>query len=360
MNAARMREMTAAVIRRHGGPEVLEVCRIERPEPRQGEVRIRVAACALGGLDLFVCHGMPGVKIEFPHICGGQVVGEVEAVGEDGADGAPSTDLIGRIVVVDPELPGNRMLGETAMGGLAEYVVVPAANIIPLPPDSDPVLLSTIPVGYATAHRMLFTRARLQAGETVAVLGAAGGVGVASVQLAKLAGARVIACSSSAAKLERLERLGADDLIDTSREDFGRRIWQLTDKRGADVVVDYLGRETLSASVRASGRFGRIVVCGATTGFEAPMDLRYLWARESTVIGSNGWERSDIERLVELVGRGSLQPVVHRVLPLSEVGEGFADLEQRRAFGTVVISASAPGDRLPVDASVFQESADVP
>ncbi len=350
MQAGLMHEMTAAVIRRHGGPEVLEVCRIERPEPRPGEVRIKVAACALGGLDLFVCHGMPDVKIEFPHICGGQVVGRVEAVGDSGVSGAPGTDLVGRLVLVDPALPDDRMLGETAMGGLAEYVVVPAANVIPLAADADPVLFSAIPVGYATAHRMLFTRARVRAGETVAVLGAAGGVGVASVQLAKLAGARVIACSSSAAKLERIAQLGADELIDTSREDFGRRIWQLTEKRGADVVVDYLGRETLAASVRAAGRFGRVVVCGATTGFEAPMDLRYLWTRESTVIGSNGWERSDIQRLVELVGGGSLQPVVHGVHPLSEVAEGFAVMDQRRAFGTVVISLGVPEDLLPAPA----------
>ncbi len=346
-----MHGMTAAVIRRHGGPEVLELCRIERPTPGYGEVRIRVAACALGGLDLFVCHGMPGVRIEFPHVCGGQVVGVVDAVGEGEASDASGADLAGRLVLVDPALPDDRMLGETASGGLAEYVVVPAANVIALAPDADPVTHSTIPVGYATAHRMLFTRARVQAGETVAVLGAAGGVGVACVQLAKLAGARVIACSSSAAKLERIAQLGADELIDTSSEDFGRRIWQLTEKRGADVVVDYLGRETLSASVRAAGRFGRVVVCGATTGFEAPMDLRYLWTRESMVIGSNGWERSDIERLVELVGGGSLQPVVHRVRPLSDVIEGFADLDQRRAFGTVVISVDASDGRSPSRAS---------
>lgn len=347
-----IREMTAAVIRRHGGPEVLEVCRIERPEPGPGEVRIRVVTCALGGLDLFVCHGMPGVDIDFPHICGGQVVGVVDAVGGTGVVGVPVADLAGRLVLVDPALPDNRMLGETAIGGLAEYVVVPAANVIPLAPDADPVLHSTIPVGYATAHRMLFTRARLLAGETVAVLGAAGGVGVACVQLAKLAGARVIACSSSAAKLERIAELGADELIDTSSEDFGRRIWQLTEKRGADVVVDYLGRETLSASVRTAGRFGRVVVCGATTGFEAPMDLRYLWTRESMVIGSNGWERSDIEHLIELVGGGLLRPVVHRVHPLSDVAEGFADLDRRRAFGTVVISVGAPDRRIPGRANV--------
>lgn len=190
---------------------------------------------------------------------------------------------------------------------------------------------------------MLVTRAQLQAGETVAVLGAAGGVGVACLQLATLMGASAIACSSSARKLEALRELGADAVIDTSKEEFGKRIWQITERRGADVVIDYLGADTLSASIRATRRLGRVVVCGATTGFAATVDLRHLWAREVAVLGSNAWERGDLERLVELVCAGALDPVVHAVYPLSRTAKAFGELDERRAFGTVVVVPDAVG-----------------
>ncbi len=327
-----MEAMTAAVITRHGGPEVISVCSLDRPEPAVGEARIKVLACALGGLDVFVRNGMPGVEFAFPHIAGGQVVGIVDACGD--RDGEP---LLGRMMLVDPELPGGGTLGEMAMGGLAEYVLVPTTSLIDIPQDGDPVAYATLAVGYATAHRMLVTHAKLEAGETVAILGAAGGVGVACVQLARLAGACVIACSSSAQKLARLRAFGAGEVIDTSTEDFGRRIWQITEKRGADVVIDYIGRETLSASIRAAAQSGRVVVCGATTGFHATVDLRYLWAREVAVLGSNGWQRGDLKQLVELVSSGTLEPVVHAVFPLSKTAAAFIELDERRALGTVVV-----------------------
>jgi NADPH:quinone reductase-like Zn-dependent oxidoreductase len=184
---------------------------------------------------------------------------------------------------------------------------------------------------------MLFDRAKLNAGETVLVLGAAGGVGVACVQFGHRAGARVIACSSSDEKLARLRELGADETINTGREDFSRRTWELTGKRGADVVVDYNGRETWPGSIRCTRHGGRLVTCGATTGYEAVTDLRYVWTRELDILGSDGWTRAGLETIVEMVRKGELSPVIHKVFPLSRVREAVAELEERRAFGKVIV-----------------------
>jgi NADPH:quinone reductase-like Zn-dependent oxidoreductase len=324
--------MRAAVIHEHGGPDVLVVEDVPKPEPGPGAVLVRVAACALNHLDIFVRRGMPGLPIPLPHTSGGDIVGTVE-----GSGAGVAGDALGRLVLVDPAVDGGA-IGEDLPGGLAEYVSVPAENVIPLPDDAPVVELAALPIAYGTAHRMLHERARLAAGETVAVLGASGGVGVACVQLAKLIGARVVACTSSAAKAARLLELGADEVVDTSEEDFSAAVWRLTAKRGADVVVDYTGRDTWPGSIRCTAKSGRLVTCGATTGFEAVTDLRYVWRRELDILGSDGWTRGDLEELVRLVQSGALSPVIHGVFPLERVGDALAELEERRAFGKVVVS----------------------
>jgi NADPH:quinone reductase-like Zn-dependent oxidoreductase len=273
---------------------------------------------------------MPGVPLPLPHVAGGDIVGVVET----GAD-----ELVGRTVLLDP-LVGRHALGENLWGGLAEFVVAPAANAIPLAPGDEPARFAALPIAYGTARRMLFARARLEAGETVVVLGATGGVGVACIQLGTAAGARVIACSSSPEKLERLRALGADEVVDT-RGDWGAQVWGLTGKRGADVVVDYIGRETWPASIRATRREGRLVTCGATTGFEAATDLRYVWTRELNVLGSDGWRRDDLDALVADVRSRRLDPVIHGVYPLSRVRDAVAEIEERRAFGKVIVVPDA-------------------
>jgi alcohol dehydrogenase len=324
--------MRAAFVREHGGPEALEYGEIERPEPGPGEMLVRVAACALNHLDIFVRRGMPGVHLDLPHVPGGDIVGWVEGCGDE-----TGRRLVGTLVLLDP-IVGRGVLGEHEWGGLAEFVVAPVDNAIPLPhPPGDVVRYAALPVAYGTARRMLFHRARLRRGETVVVLGAAGGVGVACVQLAGRAGARIIACSSSEPKLGRLRDLGAGETVNTSTEDFSRRVWELTDKRGADVVIDYLGKETWQGSIRCAAPQGRVVTCGATTGFEAVTDLRYVWTRELDVLGSDGWTREDLERLVDDVARGELDPVIHGVYPLSRARDAVAELEERRAFGKVVV-----------------------
>jgi alcohol dehydrogenase len=328
--------MRAAVLERHGGPECLEYTTAAVPEPPPGWMRVRVLACALNMLDVFVRRGMPGVSLDLPHIPGGDAVGVVDKLG-DGAAGPPP----GTQILVDP-LVGHKALGEDLPGGLAEYVIAPAANAIPLDvPAADAPRYAALPIAYGTARRMLVSRARVAAGETVVVLGAAGGVGVACVQLGKDLGARVIACSSSRAKLDELGRLGADELVDTSDGEFGREIWRLTGRTGADVLVDYLGADTWPQSVRAVRRGGRLVTCGATTGFLAQTDLRYVWTRELSILGSDGWTRDDLADLVDRVRSGRLAPVIHAVFPLSQVRAAVAELEERRAVGKVVVVPDA-------------------
>ncbi len=325
--------MRAALVTAHGGPENLEYGWAEVPEPRAGWLRVRVVACALNMLDVFVRRGMPGIHLDLPHVPGGDVVGVVDAFG-DGVTGPP----LGTVVLLDPSV-NRKALGEDLWGGLAEYVVAPAENAIPLPADGETSAVSyaSLPIAYGTARRMLFERAGLERGETVVVLGAAGGVGVGCIQLAKAAGARVIACSSSKEKLGKLAELGADDLVDSSGGDFGPQVWALTAKTGADVVVDYLGADTWPQSVRAVRRSGRLVTCGASTGFLVETDLRYVWTREISILGSDGWSRDDLLVLVREVHEGTLEPVIHAVYPLSRVREAVADLEERRAIGKVVV-----------------------
>jgi NADPH:quinone reductase-like Zn-dependent oxidoreductase len=184
---------------------------------------------------------------------------------------------------------------------------------------------------------MLVGRAAVAPGETVVVLGAAGGVGVACIQLGKQLGARIVACSSSPAKLDELAKLGADELLDTSGGDFGAQVWRLTGKTGADVVVDCLGADTWPQSIRALRHGGRLVTCGASTGFLAETDLRYVWTRELSILGSDGWSRDDLVELVSQVQAGRLAPVIHQVYPLSRVRDAVADVEERRAVGKVIV-----------------------
>jgi alcohol dehydrogenase len=331
-----MSEMHAAVVAEHGGPDCLQYGTAPVPAPPPGWMRVRVLACALNMLDVFVRRGMPGVHLELPHIPGGDVVGVIDALGA-GAAGPPA----GTLVLVDP-MVNRKALGEDLPGGLADFVIAPAANAIPLAAAAaDAPAYAALPIAYGTARRMLVTRAAVEPGETVVVLGAAGGVGVACIQLGKQLGARIIACSSSRTKLDRLSELGADELVDTADGEFGAQVWRLTGKTGADVVVDYLGADTWPQSIRALRRGGRLVTCGASTGFGALTDLRYVWTRELSILGSDGWSREDLTELVDQVQAGRLAPVIHGVYPLSEVRAAVAELEDRRAVGKVVVVPDA-------------------
>ncbi len=332
--------MKAVAFSEHGGPDVLSVVDWPDPVPAPGQVVVRVEACALNHLDIFVRRGMPGVAIELPHISGGDVAGTVAQVGPGVDDVSP-----GQRVLVDPHVevtPGEHgALGEHAKGGLCEYLAVPADNLIELPPDVDFNQAAALPIAYGTAHRMLFTRGGVSRGEVVVVLGASGGVGTACVQLAKMCGATLIAVASSDEKLERLSALGADLGVKARGGEYGAEVWSLTNKTGADVIVDCTGAATWAASIRSLRAGGRILTCGATSGYEAVTDLRYVWVREETIIGSNGWRRADLETLLALVQDARISPIIDRVVPLEDVAAAEEAIERREVFGKVVVAPHA-------------------
>ncbi|MDQ2983435.1 MAG: zinc-binding dehydrogenase [Actinomycetota bacterium] len=316
--------MRAIVFHEHGGPEVL---RLEpewpRPEPREHETLVEVKACALNHLDVFVRRGMPGVQTDLPHISGGDIAGVDTETGQR--------------VLVDPLVPEGA-IGENTQGGLAQYVAAPRANLIPLPDDVELEDAAALPIAYGTAWKMLVDRGAVREGESVLVIGASGGVGTAAVQIAKLRGAEVYAASSDDVKRSLLSQLGADHVVDTSAADWGKALWQATGKQGVDVVVDYSGQATWPTSIRSLKHGGRLLTCGATSGYEAVTDLRYVWTREQTIMGSDGWTRDGLETLLDLVRQGRIRPVIDRVLALTKAAEAHEAIEQRKVFGKVILT----------------------
>jgi NADPH:quinone reductase-like Zn-dependent oxidoreductase len=342
--------MRALVMHRHGGSDVLTLEeRWPRPEPRAGEILVRVNTCALNYLDIFVREGMPGEPTPLPHITGGDIAGVVEAVG-------PGVTLpaVGQRVVLDPawgcgrceycrggDTPlclRPRMLGELDPGGLAEFVTCPAEQAIPVPDRYGLDEAACLPVAFGTAWRMVVTKGRTTPGDIVVVLGAAGGVGLAAVQIAKLAGGRIIATASTDAKLTRLRDLGADEVINYARdEDWDVTVRGLTGKRGADVIIETVGASTWERSIRALGKNGRLVTSGATSGPIGPTDIRYLFRREHAILGANGWTHDELRKVAGLAFAGRLKPVIDRRLPLERAGEGQEAMARREVFGKVIV-----------------------
>ncbi|HLR56068.1 MAG TPA: zinc-binding dehydrogenase [Actinomycetales bacterium] len=323
--------MKAAVIVERGGPEGRVIQ--EHPDPAVGptDALIRVRACSLNHLDIFVRKGVAGEHLPLPHISGGDIAGEVVEVGTE------VTGLeVGTRVLVDPLIDG-KALGEDMQGGLSELASVPAENCIPMPDNVSFENAAALPIAYGTARRQLITRGELAKGETVAILGAAGGLGTGAVMIAKAIGAKVIACASSQERLDKLAELGADICINTSEEDWGAQIWKATGKRGVDLMVDNTGAQTWQQSIRSTRAGGRVVTCGATSGYEVTQFQPYVWVRELDIRGSNGWSREDLEALLGLVEDGSLKPVIDRVMPLEEIHEAERLIEEREVFGKVVM-----------------------
>jgi len=347
--------MRAALFRRHGGPEVLEVAEVPTPLPGPGEVQVRVSAAALNHVDLWLRRGLPALPVPFPHVSGGDICGVVSAVGP-GVKPMPGVSD-GDRVVVNPGLscgrclaclggrdnlcPDYRMLGEQTWGGMAEYVVVPAANLVAAPRDRVPLddpAAASIPTTFMTAWQMLVERAAIQQGETVLVIAAGSGVGVAAVQIAKLYGARVIATASTNEKLAAARALGADEGINHAEADIVAEVKRLTGRRGADIVVDHVGTPTFGKSVVACARGGRIVVCGATGGYEPVLNLRHVFWRQLSVLGSTMASKARLHTLVQLFSAGRLRPVVDRVYRLEEVADAHRRLESREVFGKLVLT----------------------
>ena len=326
--------MRAVAISAHGGLDRLKLL-TDWPEPTSGpgQAVVEVKACGLNYLDVFVLQGMPGLPVTMPRIPGGDIAGVVHSVGA-----GVNREWIGRRVLIDPHIKPHGALGEHANGGLCERIAVLAENLIPMPDAVSFEQAASLPIAYGTAHRMMITRGRVQAGELVLILGASGGVGTGCVQIAKNLKARVIACASSPEKLRRLTELGADHVIDYTREDFSEKAWELSGRRGVDVLVNYTGGNTWVPSLRTLARHGRLLTCGATAGFDPQTDIRYIWRREINIVGANGWTREDLEALLLEVERGSIKPVIDRVLPLADAAEAMRLLLDREVFGKVIVA----------------------
>lgn len=323
--------MKAAVIERQGGLENLVYRDWPDPVPRAGEVLVRIRGCGLNHLDIFVRRGMPGFPVPMPFISGGDMAGEIAALGPEVSDWK-----VGDRVALHP-VTHEGMMGEEIPGGMAEYVRVPTENLIPVAPALDLVTAAAVPIAYGTAIRMLFEIGRVKAGDLVLILGASGGVGVACLQLCKMIGATVIAAAGSAAKCARLAALGADHTINYAQDDFGKAAWAISGKRGVDVVINYTGGDTWIPSCRALRPRGKLLTCGATAGYMTENDMRFIWVRELQILGSNGYSKDDVATGLRYAGEGRVKPEVSHVLPLSEAREAERIMEARDFIGKVVL-----------------------
>jgi NADPH:quinone reductase-like Zn-dependent oxidoreductase len=303
---------------------------------------------ALNHLDLWVRAGIPGLKLPLPHIGGSDVAGVVAAAGEE-----VDQTWVGRRVVINPTLSCGKcefcvageqclcvrlkLMGEHTTGGMAEYVVAPASNLYAIPDDFPFTEAATVPLAFQTAWRALISQARLRAGERVLILGAGGGVATAAIQIAKLAGAYVYAVTSTEEKEQRARELGADETINYRQTDFSKEIWQRTNKRGVDVVLENVGPATWKGSLRSLCKGGRLVTFGATTGRFAETDLNLLFWNQPSLIGSTMATYAEFAEVMGLVSSRKLRAVVDRVLPLSEGAEAQRILEAGEQFGKIVL-----------------------
>ena len=341
--------MKALVFHEHGELDKLQIADVPRPEPGPGEVLMEVKASALNHLDIWVRRGWPGLKLTMPHILGADGAGVVAALGE-GVTGVE----VGTRYAIDPGVnryqddytrrgldsvsPGYYIIGEHAPGFHAEYAIIPATNLLPLPDDFDFSSAAAASLVFLTAWRMLIHRAQVRAGESVLILGAGGGVNSAAIQIAKYAGCTVYATSSSQVKMEKSRELGADVVLNY-REDpeWSKTIYRLTDKRGVDVVVDNVGQATWHDSLRAVARGGRIISVGNTSGPVAQTDVRFIFGKQISIIGSTMGSHQDYRDVMRLVFNGTVQPVIHQVMPLDRGVEAVEFLERGEQFGKIVL-----------------------
>lgn len=340
--------MKAVVFKQHGGPEVLEYTEVPAPAIKPNEVLIEVKACALNHLDVWARGGLPGIKIPLPHILGNDIAGVVQEVGELVTWVSPGAE-----VMVQPsvscghcaECLGGRdnfcrdydMLGYRLDGGYAEFVAVPGVNLIPKPNSLSWEEAAALPLVTLTAWHMLVTRAKVQPGEAVLIHAAGSGVGSIGIQVAKLRGARVIATAGSDDKLAKAKTLGADEVINYRQEDWPQQVRRLTDRRGVDVVFEHTGTATWPGSVAAVKNNGRIVTCGATSGYDAQTDLRQVFYRHLTIMGSFMGTKAELLEAMKFVERGKIRAVVDRTLPLAEARRAHELMEDRAQFGKLVL-----------------------
>jgi alcohol dehydrogenase len=333
--------MKALLLRKHGGLEELEVVG-DHPVPAavEGHVVIRVGASSFNYHDVFTVRGMPGIKVPLPVVVGLDMAGEITEVGA-GVKGW----TVGDRVLINPLNKKKGLMGEMLDGGMAEYCLVAADQLVAMPPGVSFEEAAALPVAYGTAHRMLITHNTVKKGDRVLILGASGGVGTGCVILAKHLGAEVIACTSSPEKMQKLRELGADEVINVKDVDFSKWAVEKYGKPqrrsydgGVDVVINFTGGDTWHPSLRCLKRGGKLLVCGATAGYDPKEDLRYIWSFELNIIGSNSFYDDDLQALMKLIAEGKMRPVIDKVLPLEEAREGLRLIQDREVIGKVVVA----------------------
>lgn len=342
--------MKAVRFHAHGGPEVLKLEEIPEPRIAQNQVLVRIKSCALNHLDLWLRKGLPGVKVPLPHIPGCDIAGEVAAVGE-----LCTRVKVGEPVVISPGIscgqcarclegrdnlcPSYQIIGGYGLdGGYADLIAVPEVNVLPLPKGLDFIRAAAFPLTFLTAWNMLVTLGNVRPGQTVLVMGAGSGVGVAALQIAKLFGATVIATASTAEKLTKAKSLGADHGINYRDQSIGQEVKRVTERRGVDIVFEHVGGETWKELIPILAADGTLVTCGATSGPIAETDIRYLFMRQLRIQGAYMGRKADLLTIVSLVEAGKLKPVVDQALPLAEAPQAHRLLEDRRQFGKVVLT----------------------
>ena len=332
--------MKAVVLHAHGDLDKLQyVTDFPDPVVCEGHVVIRVGATSFNYHDVFTVRGMPGIKVPMPMIIGLDIAGEVIEMGA-GVSGWKKGDR----VLVNPLNKKKGLMGEMMHGGLAEKCLVAADQLIAMPDQVTYEQAASLPVAYGTAHRMIITHNTIKKGDKVLVLGASGGVGTGCVLLAKMLGAEVIACASSADKIQRLKDLGADHVINYKETDFSKwanekfgKPQRRSNEGGVDVVINFTGGDTWAPTLRCVKRGGKILVCGATAGYDPKEDLRYVWSFEIQIIGSNSFYDENLKALMDMIQQGTMKPVIDEVLPLERAAEGLRLIENREVFGKVII-----------------------
>jgi len=350
--------MKAVLVHQHGGPEVLEYTDFPTPEPKPGEALIRLHAASLNRMDVMVRNGWTGLKLELPHINGADRAGDVVALNPPLLAGEGLGVRSGDHVVINPNLGcGNcefcldgkdnlcrdwHLLGETIRGTYAEYVCVPIRQLYKLPNDFDYHQAAAAALVYQTAWHSLVKRGNLQEGETVLIVGAGGGVNTASVQIAKYIGAQTVVVGSDAKKLEMAQSIGADILIDRSKEaDWSKSVFQATNKRGVDVVVDNVGT-TFMISLRALRKGGRLLTVGNSGGPKFEIDNRYMFAKHLSIIGSTMSTLADFHEVMDLIVTGKLKPVMDKTFPLRDAASAQERLWKNENFGKIMLEIPSP------------------
>ena len=344
--------MKAVYLTEHGGTDVLTYGDLPEPQPGPNDVKVRVRACALNRLDVYTRQGARGTRIRFkgPHVLGGDVAGDIVEVGSE-----VSRVNVGDRIVVNPRITCNQcrfclaseeelcaragMLGSTISGGYAEYVTVPAVNVVPILDSLSYVQAASLPTVFLPCWTILVRRAQLKAWETMLIPSASSGVGTAGIQVAKnVIGAKVITTTSSEEKAQKARDLGADEIINYTTEDIAERIKEITGGQGVNVVLDHVGEDFYPAAIRSLAMGGRYGICGVTSGYNAQLQMGLMFLRYHTVFGVFMGRKEDLRQIVEQAGRGVIRGVIHETFPLEDAARAHEAMEATNFFGKLVLT----------------------